>query len=121
MNIATNTTHYALTEEGKMRLEEKLAPIARLLGEGSDTALLTIEVESAPAEGRSSTPVRLSANLRSEGKTFHAEAVKPNIESAADRVRSELESEVRKSRGRAHRLWKRGHAAVKDVLRGWRD
>lgn len=117
MNITIRATKYKLSPETEALIEKKLVAPLRLLGEEGDVALLDIEVEQAPAEGRSSEPCRVVARLTAGGRIFHAEAVKPSPESAADRVRSELESEIRKSRGRARRLWKRGGAAIKRMLR----
>lgn len=117
MNITINATKYRLSPETEAIIEEKLVAPLRLLGEKGDNALLEIEVEQVPAEGRSSEPYRLVAQLVVDGQVYHAEAVKPSPESAADRVRSELESEIRKSRGRARKLWKRGGAAIKRMLR----
>ena len=117
MNITIKATKYQLSPATEALLEEKLAAPLRLLGEKAEEALLEIEIEDAPAEGRSSTPTRLVARLIVGGNVFHAEAVKPTPESAADRVRSELEAEIRRSRGRARQLWKRGESAIKDILR----
>ncbi len=117
MNITIKATKYRLTPETEAILEEKLAAPLRLLGEKGDTALLEIEIEEAPPEGRSSEPCRLVARLTVDGQVFHAEAVKPSPESAADRVRSELEAEIRRSRGRTRRLLRRGGAALKRMLR----
>lgn len=117
MNITINATKFRLTEGTEKLIKEKLAASLRLLGDESDKALLEIEIEEAPAEGRSSTPCRLIARLTVDGKVFRAEAVKPTPESAADRVRNELETEIRRSRGRARALVKRGGAALKRMLR----
>lgn len=117
MYITVKATKYKLSPRAEAMVEEKLAAPLRLLGRQGDKALLEIEVEQAPAEGRSSEPFRLVARLIVEGKVFHAEAVKPTPESAADKVRSELEAEIRKQRGRARTLIKRGTAALKDMLR----
>ncbi len=117
MNITIRAPKYKLTPETEALIEEKLAAPLRLLGEKGDTAFLEIEIEQAPPEGRSSEPFRLVARLIVDDKVFHAEAVKPTPESAADRVRSELESEIRKNRGRARRLWRRGGTALKRMLR----
>jgi ribosome-associated translation inhibitor RaiA len=116
MNIIFKSSKQILTPETEALVEEKLAAPLRLLGEKGESALLEIEIEQAPAEGRSSEPFRLSARLAVDGKVFHAEAVKPSPESAADRVRSELESEIRKERGRTKKLFKRGGAAIKRML-----
>lgn len=118
MNIAIKgTKKYKLLPATEAIIEEKLVAPLRLLGGKSENALLEIEVEEAPPEGRSSKPVRLEARLTVDGKVFYATAVKPTPETAADRVRAELESEIRKERGRARKLWKRGEAAVKRMLR----
>ena len=121
MQISIKANKFTLTRETEMIIEEKLVAPLKLLGKKGDDALLEIEVEQAPAEGRSSEPCRLVARLRVDGNVFHAEAVKPSPESAADRVRSELESEIRKSRGRTRRFIKRGGAALKQILRFGRD
>ena len=118
MNISINTTQFEeLTDASRAAVEKKLAPIARLLGESSATALLEVELASAPAEGRSATPTRLTATLSFGGEVIHAEAVKPTPEAAADRVRGTLEHEVRSVRGKGQSRWKRGAARLKDVLR----
>jgi hypothetical protein len=117
MNITIKATKYQLRPETEILIEKKLISPIRLLGEEGDGALLEIDVEEAPPEGRSSEPCRLVARLIINDKVFHAEAVKPNPESAADRVRSQLESEIRRDRGRARTLWKRGHSAIKRMLR----
>ncbi len=103
MNITIKANKYRLDPETEALIEEKLTAPLRLLGDDSENALLEIEVEEAPPEGRSSEPYRLVARLAVGGKMYHAEAVKPSPESAADRVRSELEAEIRKDRGRARR------------------
>ena len=117
MNITIKAAKYPLTPETEALLEEKLAAPLRLLGEKGDSALLEIEVEEAPPEGRSSEPCRLVARLAIDGKVFYAEAVKPTPEIAADRVRDDLEAEIRRVRGRSQTLYKRGGAAIKRMLR----
>ncbi|HQT82995.1 MAG: hypothetical protein B7W98_00125 [Parcubacteria group bacterium 20-58-5] len=117
MNITIKATKYHLSPETEALVEEKLAAPLRLLGDEKENALLEIEVEEAPPEGRSSEPCRLVARLVINDTVFHAEAVKPTPESAADRVRSQLEAEIRRSRGRTRRLWKRGSSAIKNMLR----
>ena len=118
MNITIKATKYAFTPEDEALIEKKLAAPLRLLGEASDTALLEIEIEQAPPGGRSAEPCRMVANLIVVGgKVFHAEAVKPSVESVADKVRDELEAEIRRSRGRARRLVRRGGMALKRMLR----
>lgn len=118
MKISMNTTQCKdMTPEAKVRVEEKLTPVARLLGEQGETALLELEIADAPAEGRSAAPTRLTATLSYGGVVAHTEAVKPNPESAADRVRRTLEAEVRRERGKNTGIFRRGQARLKDMLR----
>jgi hypothetical protein len=117
MNIIIKAGKYTMSPETERSVKEKLTAPLRLLGENSERALLEIEVEEAPPEGRSSAPYRVVARLAIDGKVYYSEAVKPTPESAADRVRSELEAEIRSDRGRAKRLWRRGHSAIKEMLR----
>lgn len=117
MNITIKAAKYTLSPESEALIKEKLAAPIRLLGEEGTDALLEIEIEHAPAEGRSADPCRLVARLSVQGKVFHAEAVKPTPESAADRVRNELEAEIRRSRGRTRRLIQNGRSALKRMIR----
>lgn len=117
MNITIRESKYKLDQRTEALIEEKLVAPLRLLGEKAEQALLEIEVEQAPPEGRSSEPFRLVARLIVGDTVYHAAAVKPSPESAADRVRSQLEAEIRKSRGRTRRLLRRGGAAIKRMLR----
>ena len=116
MRTIIRAKKYPLTPRSEAILEEKLAAPLRLLGEEGDGALLEIEIEEAPPEGRSSEPVRVVANLAIRDRVFHSEAVKPSPESAADRVRSQLEAEIRKFRGREKSYLRRGRAAVKQFF-----
>jgi len=117
MNISTNATQFTdLPRSSRDAVENKLAPVARLLGNDAAAALLEIELAPAPAEGRSATPTKLVAVLKAGGTTYHAEAVKPTPESAADRVRRTLEAEVRRRLGKES-AWKRGASKVKDWMR----
>lgn len=117
MNITTRAVKYLLTPDAERLIKEKLAAPLRLLGEKGDRALLDIEISEAPPEGRSSEPVRIVATLTVGNEVFHAEAVKPTPESAADRVRATLENEIRHARGRDRSYFRRSRSALKRWLR----
>lgn len=117
MNITIRATRYHLTPETEAILKEKLSAPLRLLGDKADAALLEIEIEEAPPEGRSSQPCRLVGRVIVDNEVYRAEVVKPTPAIAADRLRGDLEAEIRRSRGRARKLFKRGGAALKNLLR----
>ena len=118
MNISTKIPHTdTLPPQARETVEERLAPVGRMLGTDEHVALMELDLSSAPAEGRSATPVKLVANLSYGSTVLHAEAVKPTPEAAADRVRRSLEHEIRKVRGKEHNVWRRGAGRIKDMLR----
>ncbi len=118
MKISINATQFiALPQASRDAVEEKLTPIARLLGTDEPVALLEVEIATAPPEGRSATPTRITARLAIGNDVLRAEAVKPTAEAAADRVRSTLEHEIRKTRGKGKSVWRRGAERLKDMLR----
>lgn len=118
MNISIKTSDAKINIQASRHVvEEKLAPIGRLLGGDEAQALLEVDLESAPAEGRSAEPVRLAATLSFGGHVLHAEEVKPTPESASDRVRNTLEAEIRRVRGKEKSVWKRGAGRVKQMMR----
>lgn len=112
---------YPLTPDKEALVQERLEAALRLLGAAREQALLEVKVEAVPAQGRSSEPCRVAARLSVGGDIFYAEAVKPSPESAADRVRAELEAEIRRRRGRARRLLRTGSTALKRMLRSYRE
>lgn len=117
MQVIIKATKYLLSSETEALIEEKLAAPLRLLGKESDRAMLEIELTEAPPQGRSSEPCKLVTRLIIGDTVYYAEAVKPTPESAADKVRSELEAEIRHAKGRTKTLIKRGGAAIKRMLR----
>lgn len=118
MQLSLNATQFAQANAAvRQSIEGKLAPVARLLGDDASRAFLELELANAPAQGRSATPVRLTARLTLGGAVFHAEAVKPTPESAADRVRRTLEAEIRHLRGKDRGIFRRGALRLKGMLR----
>jgi ribosome-associated translation inhibitor RaiA len=116
MNITFRSARAELTPQTKVHIEEKFSSIERLLGSDAEHARLELDIEHAPAEGRSAQPYRLVANLSYGSTVLHGEAVKPTPESAADRVRNELNHEIRKARGKDGYLRRKG-TAIKDFFR----
>ena len=121
MQTIFKESKFRLESKTEAMVEKKLVAVGRLLGRDDENAMLEVEVTEAPAEGRSSEPYRLVAKLVVNDTVYYAEAVKPTPEIAADRVRSELEAEIRHARGRARKLLRRGGAAIKSMLRFGRE
>ena len=114
------TTRFGAAEDVRDVIEEKLAPVAKLLPDGGADALLMVEAGTTPEGEKHGTPYRAEGNLTAGGRQYRAVAQADTLAAALDMLRGSLEQEARSDRGRARRLFRRGAAAAKDMMRGWR-
>lgn len=120
MRITTQTTNYALTPEMDALIEEKLGSLRKLLPEHVQTALLALLIAYTTDGKKMGRPYRAEANLDVNGTLYHAEARSDTMEGAIEEVRRELRKELGRAHSRARKLVKRGGAAIKSFLRGFR-
>jgi ribosome-associated translation inhibitor RaiA len=118
MNITIKATRHELADSERHLVSEKLGAVAKLLGGSADAATMNVEVAITSDGEKHGEGCRAEVNLSVDGKFYRAEASAPTMISAIEKVRRELEREVRSDRGRARKLWKRGRAAIKSMLRG---
>jgi len=96
-------------------ITEKLQTLERFLGGKSE---VMCEVEFAKvAPKRNGSIYRVEVNITSAGQLHRAEATEETFERAIDVVRSELESELQRSRTKKQSLWRKGARKVKDMMR----
>ena len=106
-----------LPSESRGLIQDKLAAMARRLGEERDVARLDVDVEESIAAVRAGSRVRAAGNLAVNGRRYHAEALGETLEGAVDRVRDELAREVRTARGRERATFRRNAQSIKRWLR----
>jgi ribosomal subunit interface protein len=114
------TVRFGAAEDIRDMVEEKLSPVGKLLANGGEGALLSVEASTTADGEKHGEPYRAEANLSADGKLYRAVARAETMPAALDKLRDELEQELRHKRGRARRLFRRGAAAAKDMMRGWR-
>lgn len=119
MNLIIKSTNYTLTEEARDRIEKKLGAVERLLGDEPEV-LLETEVEAMSSGQIDGARYRAEANLNIGGQLYRATARSSTLDGAIEKVRHELEGELRASHGKTRKLMKRGGSFFKDMLRGWR-
>lgn len=119
MHISIKTTNHVLAESSRELLNKKFGRLERLL-RGEEVARLAVEVEEMPLTEKDGVRFRVEANLQSNGALYRAEARSGKLEAAIEKVRHELEAELRRVHGRTRRLLRRGGTILKDALRGWR-
>ena len=94
---------------------EKLQTLDRFLGGKTD---VKCEVEFAKvAPKRNGDIYRVEVNIWTSGQLYRAEATEESFERAIDVVRSELESELQRSRTKRQSLWRKGARKMKDMMR----
>jgi ribosomal subunit interface protein len=109
---ATNTVLEGTLQD---TVERKLASLERYIGSATD---LRCEVEFEKIGTHQHGPVhRVEVNLYRDGQLFRAEATEESFENAIDRVRSQLDTEMKKSLKKRETMLKRGGRAIKDMLR----
>lgn len=118
MNITFKSTAYELTAEARAAIERKMEHLKRFVRDG-EVAHLELEIEGLPGSQTDGAHYRVEANLLVEGKFYRATLRSDSLESATEKVRHEMEQELRKSHGRAHRMLKKGGAKIKEILRGF--
>lgn len=98
-------------------VEAKLSSLNKFIQEKSSA---TCEVEfTKTAAHQSGTIFRVEANLSIDGAFSRAEATEDSFEKAVDEVRSELDKELRRAKGRQASIFKRAGRKLKEtILRG---
>lgn len=114
--INTKATNFTITPQLETLLEQKFAPLGKLLDERNESRC-EIELEKV-AEHQAGKIFRAEVNLSNGGKLFRAEATEEQIEQAIDKARNELKHELQHVHGKRQSLWKRGRQAIKDMMHG---
>ncbi len=113
--INTKATNFTITSQLETLLEQKFAPLGKLLDERVESHC-EIELEKV-AEHQSGKIYRAEVNLTTGGKLFRAEATEEQIEQAIDTARNELKHELQHAHGKRQSLLRRGHQMIKNMMR----
>ncbi len=113
--INTKATNITVTPHLEILLEQKFAPLGKLLDDKGDTHC-EIELEKV-AEHQSGKIFRTEVNLFNGGKLYRTEATEEQIEQAIDTARNELKHELQHAYGKRRSLLRRGGQMIKNMMR----
>lgn len=114
--INIKATHFELTPDLKLLVEQKLEPLGKFLPEGATDAKCDVELERIT--DKQSGPVnRAEVNLFVDGKLYRAEATEDQIEKAIDGMRDDIKREIRRAHKKHIDLIRKGGKRIKDMLR----
>lgn len=120
MNIKVHAPDLPLTPaisgyiEKRMRTLEKFIP-----REHAGAALMEFEIGKVSHRHKQGEVYRAEANLSMPRRQLRAEASAADVYAAIDEVKEELERELTSVKSKERTLFRRGAAAVKDILKGF--
>lgn len=95
-------------------VEAKLSSLHKFIDDGA-VALCEIEFEKVSPQ-QSGNVYRMEANVTINGKMHRAEATEGSFEKALDEVRSELDKELRRAKGKQASILKRAGRKLKNAI-----
>lgn len=118
MQITYKGTNYEITADIRAFAEKKFNALTKFTG---DDDQLYVEFGRETGAHQHGRIWRAELNLDKEGARFRATATEETLENAIDRAIGDLSRELRSAKTKKHGFIKRGGAAVKSMLRGFRS
>lgn len=118
MSIRKNVkaTNIELTQEISDYLDKRLESVEKLIDSNDTSAIFDIEVERLAGQ-QTGKILRAEINLQVAGKHLRAEATEETLFNAIDSARNEMVRELRRTKDKKRRLFRRGGAAIKGFMR----
>jgi len=120
MEIRIKSSDYEMTPEVATYLDEKIAMIAKLVGE-DEAARCEVEIGRAVGHSQQGNIWKAEITVFLGGDRLRAIAQEESINAAIDIAKDEMLQQLRKSKGRHMALARRAGAYVKSWLRFGKD
>lgn len=119
MDIRTKSTDYQMTPEVSDHLDEKLAHIEKMIGAEADQSRIEVELGRATGHHKHSEYLYVAEIqlIRPGIARLVAKNHEPTIDAAIDNAQEELVRQLRQEKRFHERLWRRGGAFAKRLLR----
>lgn len=116
MKIIIKSTNLDLTPSLNQYIEDKIGGLDKFLT-GSPSAEAYMEIARTTMHHKSGKVFRAEVNLKLNGVNFRAEFEDDDMRTAIDKVRDELQQEIKKFKGKKTTLYKKGARLAKEKLR----
>lgn len=120
MELKIKGTRYDPTPEILEQAHAQIEPLGKFLGNDYTEALATLELERAVGSKGKGDVWRAELTLSHEGRVYRAESMKAKLSHAVTTVARDMKRELSRERLKNTVLVKKGGAAVKNLLRGFR-
>ncbi len=114
MQTTIKTTHYEMTPEIQVYLDERVDAIARLVQGKQATGDIELSKTLEQVHG---AVWRAEMNVLVEGVPYRAEAVAESMQAAIDMLKDEMLEQLKKGKDKHVSLLRKGGAKVKEWLR----
>jgi len=119
MRINIKGTGISLTPAISEYVEKKINMIQKFLGDGNEI-LVNVEVGKTTKHHKSGDFFRAEIRVTANGQTYYAVSETEDLYASIDEVKDEIVHEMTSKRKKAMRLFRRGGAKIKELLRGWK-
>lgn len=120
MELRIKGTRYEPTAEILAQVGKQIEPLGRFLGADYTEALGELELERAVGSKGKGDIWRAELTITHEGRQFRAESTKAKLSHAITTVARDMKRELTRARTKDTDLLKKGGAAVKGLLRGFK-
>ncbi|OHA62656.1 MAG: ribosomal subunit interface protein [Candidatus Vogelbacteria bacterium RIFOXYD2_FULL_44_9] len=120
MIINIKATGLELTPALDIFVREKLANLAKKLGEHRDSTQAQVDIGMDSHHHKAGQIFRAEINLLYRGKQIRTEAENSDMYLAIDGAKDKMVREVIKYEKRQSSLFRRGGRAIKGIFRGWK-
>ena len=120
MHINIKATNIKLTPEISEYIGKRLQTLDTLVAKDDTTVMCDIEVGRTTKHHQKGNVFRAEIQVSIKGDRFRAVAEKETLYDAIDTAKNEAARELRRHKQKQSRLFKKGGAKLKDIMRGFR-
>jgi putative sigma-54 modulation protein len=120
MNINTKATGITITPSISEYVEKKVGMLEKFF-RGAGDVLVNVEVGKTTKHHKSGSVFRAEIQIMAQGQDYYASVEKDDLYAAIDEVKDEIIRELTSRKKKTLRLFRRGGAQIKSLIKGLRD
>jgi len=120
MKINKKATNISLTPAISEYIERKISVLDKFYKTEKEI-MVNVEVGKTTRHHKSGDVFRAEIHIRSRGNDYYAAAERDDLYAAIDEVKDEIVHELTSKRKKALRLFRKGGAKIKNMLKGMRS
>jgi len=119
MKINTKATGISLTPSISEYIDKKVMMLEKFF-HNIDEVLINIEVGKTTKHHKSGDFFRAEIQIVTNGQTYYAVSETDDLYASIDKVKDEMAQELSSKKRKTVRLFRRGGAKIKELLKNWK-